>query len=290
MARTYQRFVALGDSQTEGLDDRDPDGGLRGWADRFAAMLSSTTSPGLTYANLALRGRRARHVLEVQLPAALALEPDLAAVVVGMNDLLRHDYDLDETVDQVEQTFAALRAAGADVVSMTFPDVAQMLPVMGWLRPREEELNARLVQAAARHDVPMLDLFGTRLAADPRMWAPDRIHGSSEGHARIAAGMAELMGLPGADHSWAETDFEALAPVTVVRREAAWLAGFVGPFLYRQWRGTGPGSTSVPKRPGLLPVLAQNDEGVPTGATTRGCAPRNPVRLRQLRSWLRRAP
>ncbi|MCW2752910.1 MAG: hypothetical protein JWQ32_321 [Marmoricola sp.] len=262
MATAYQRFVALGDSQTEGLSDRAENGELRGWADRFAALLASTTSPDLTYANLAVRGRRARHVLEVQLPAALTLEPDLAAVVVGMNDLLRHDYDLDETVDQVEQTFAALRAAGSDVVSMTFPDVAQMLPVMGWLRPREEELNARLVEAAARHDVLMLDLFGTRLSADPRMWSHDRIHGSSEGHARTAAGMAEVMGLPGSDHSWAEIDVKGPSPLSVVRRDATWLVSFVGPFLYRQWRGAA-GSTAQPKRPTLRPVTG-NDDGRPT--------------------------
>ena len=264
MAEQYHRFVALGDSQTEGLNDRDERGRLRGWADRFAQVLRETTSPDLSYANLALRGRRARHVLEVQLPAALALEPDLASVVVGMNDLLRHDYDLEETVDQVEQTIVALRATGCQVISMTFPDVAQMIPVMGWLRPREKVLNARLVEVAERHDVPMLDLFSTRLAADPRMWSHDRIHGSSEGHARIAAGMAELLGLPGSDHSWAESDFAGLSPLTIARRDAAWLLGFVGPFLYRQWRGNGPGSTSKPKRPTLRPVPPGNDDDRPT--------------------------
>ena len=259
MAEQYSRFVALGDSQTEGLNDGDETLGFGGWADRFAEQLARTTSPELTYANLALRGCRARHVLDVQLPAALALQPDLAAVCVGMNDLLRHDYDLDAVVAAVEQTFAALRATGCRVLTMSFPDVAMMLPVMGWLRPREELLNARLVEAARRHDVEVLDLFSLDLSADPTMWSHDRIHGSPVGHERIAAGMAELMGLPGSNHDWATAEAPTHSTARMVVREATWLVTFLVPFLYRQLRGRGPGTTAAAKRPELVRVLAADD-------------------------------
>ena len=84
---------------------------------------------------------------------------------------------------------------------MTFPDIGRMLPVMAWLRPREVELNRRLVEAAARYDVPVLDLFPLEMCGDPELWSHDRIHGSSEGHTRIAAGMAQLLGLPGSDQT-----------------------------------------------------------------------------------------
>ncbi len=264
MATAYQRFVALGDSQTEGLNDGDDAGGVRGWADRFAVRLAETTSPDLTYANLAVRGCRARHVREVQLPAALALRPDLAVVVVGMNDLLRHDFDLERTVADIEATLAALTATGCDVLTMTFPDVAMMLPVMRWLRPREAELNRRIVDLAARYDVPVLDLFSLDLAADPGMWSHDRIHGSVLGHTRIAEAMAELVGLPGSDHGWAEVALVPASRLTVVRRDAWWLATFVVPFLYRQLRGRGPGAGRTAKRPTLLPVLANDERGFET--------------------------
>jgi lysophospholipase L1-like esterase len=273
MAPQYHRFVALGDSQTEGCNDPDGRGGWRGWADRFAEQLAATTSPGLTYANLAVGGCRARHVREVQLPAALELEPDLASVVVGMNDLLRHDFDLPRVVAEVEETFAALRETGCRVLTMTFPDVAMMLPVMARLRPREAQLNALLVQAAARHGVEVLDLFGIGLSADPAMWSHDRIHGSPVGHAAIAAGMAELLGLPGSDHTWAEPTGPVPAGLHVVRRDAWWVGTFMLPFLVRQLRGRG--SDKGAKRPQLLPVLAgaenpRNDDGVPTSSTTAG--------------------
>ncbi|MCX6396816.1 MAG: SGNH/GDSL hydrolase family protein [Propionibacteriales bacterium] len=258
MATEYQRFVALGDSQTEGLNDGDDLVGVRGWADRFALRLAETTSPDLAYANLAVRGCRARHVVDVQLPAALGLEPDLASVVVGMNDLLRHDYHLEAVVDEVERTFAALRSTGCRVLTTSFPDVSLMLPVMGWLRPREVELNDRLGEAAARHDVDVLDLFSVGLTSDPAMWSHDRIHGSTVGHQRIAAGMCELMGLPGSDHSWVEPTASAPHLLHVVRRDAWWLATFMVPFLTRQLRGRGPMVDQVAKRPDLLPVLGSS--------------------------------
>lgn len=267
MGTEYFRYVALGDSQTEGLNDGPENGagtaGLRGWADRFADALAHSTSPGLRYANLAVRGCRARHVRDVQLPAALALEPDLATVVVGMNDLLRHDYDLDATVADVETVFASLRATGCRVATMSFPDISLVLPVLSRLRPRQIALNERLAEAARAHDVAVLDLFGLRLSADRRMWSHDRIHGSTLGHSRIAAGMAHLFGLPGSDASWALpiTDGRA-ARFEVVRRDAHWLATFVLPFLVKQALGR-PYAGAGPKRPALLPVLAGYDDGRP---------------------------
>ena len=68
MTAHYDSYVALGDSFTEGLDDRWPDGSFRGWADLVAAELAAR-SPGFAYANLAVRGRRLGQIRE-QLPAA----------------------------------------------------------------------------------------------------------------------------------------------------------------------------------------------------------------------------
>lgn len=74
---SFRRYVAIGDSNTEGLVDSDGAGGWRGWADRFAAQLASTTSPGLEYANLAISGLRVADIRERQFDAAIAMQPDL---------------------------------------------------------------------------------------------------------------------------------------------------------------------------------------------------------------------
>jgi lysophospholipase L1-like esterase len=84
----YRRYVAIGDSQTEGVGDGDDDTGLIGFADRLAVIIDSLY-PGLQYANLAVRGKRIRDVLHEQLPRALEMQPDLITVCAGMNDVTR---------------------------------------------------------------------------------------------------------------------------------------------------------------------------------------------------------
>ena len=253
MGMRYLRYVALGDSQSEGLNDFGHSGTLLGWADRFAETLAHTISPGLSYANLAVRGARARHVVEEQLPTALDLRADLATVVIGMNDVLRPDFDLEATVADVALTFEALRATGCHVATMSFPDIAHVLPVLGWLRPRQVELNQRIVEAARDHRVAVLDLFPLVLSADPSMWSFDRIHPSTLGHTRIAAGMAHLFDVPGSDQSWAVPVSDPVSSrLRVVRRDAHWVATFAMPYLVKRAVHR---PTMGAKRPRLLPVL-----------------------------------
>lgn len=82
------RYVAIGDSLSEGVgDETRPDGSHRGWTDRLAAMLAQDRP--VASANLAIRGRTARQVVEEQLEPAVALRPTLASISAGTNDLLR---------------------------------------------------------------------------------------------------------------------------------------------------------------------------------------------------------
>src|SRR3954452_24402248 len=112
----YRRFVALGDSTTEGLRDPYPNGAFRGWADRLAERLA-IDEPDLLYANLAIRGKLARQVREEQLEAALALEPDLASLLSGLNDMLRRDCRVGDVIGELDTMIGALRGAGAHVIT-----------------------------------------------------------------------------------------------------------------------------------------------------------------------------
>ncbi|HEY3535412.1 MAG TPA: SGNH/GDSL hydrolase family protein, partial [Pedococcus sp.] len=57
--KVWHRYVAIGDSFTEGMSDPDPSrpGAFLGWADRLAGHLSQLAGGDFTYANLAVRGR-----------------------------------------------------------------------------------------------------------------------------------------------------------------------------------------------------------------------------------------
>ncbi|MFI6035895.1 SGNH/GDSL hydrolase family protein [Streptomyces sp. NPDC051315] len=253
----YTRYVALGDSQTEGLGDGDDDTGLRGWADRLAENLAHH-HPGLRYANLAVRGRRARQVRAEQLAPALALRPDLATVVAGVNDLLRPRFDADEVAGHLEAAFAALTAQGARVATVTFPDVARLVPLARPLAPRVLALNSRIREAAGRHGVVVAETRGHDVVTDPRLWSPDRLHASPLGHARIAAAVAHALGVPGSDDSWTHPlpapSSSAPAGWRAGFGELRWAAAFLGPWLGRRLRGRSSGDGRTAKRPGLLPV------------------------------------
>ncbi|MBB5079473.1 SGNH/GDSL hydrolase family protein [Nonomuraea endophytica] len=252
---TYHRYVALGDSQTEGLGDGDDVRGLRGFADRLAEMLAAA-NPDLLYANLGVRGRLAAQVRDEQLEAALALRPDVATVMAGVNDLIRPGFDAAVVAGVLEEMFAALTATGARVVTVTYPDIGKIAPMARRLVPLVIDFNERIRAACARHDVILVDTFGLEFATDARMWSADRIHASPEGHARIAAALAYGLRLPRSDDAW-------MAPLPALPRppvwrvaatELRWVAGFAGPWIGRRLRGRSSGDGRTAKRPELGPV------------------------------------
>ena len=118
--RLWSRYVAIGDSFTEGMSDDDPlivgdgsHGEFAGWADRLAAHLSElaqNSGLGFGYANLAVRGRKLSDVVGPQLEKALALEPDLVSIVGGGNDILRPKADLDALASRLEDAVKRIRA------------------------------------------------------------------------------------------------------------------------------------------------------------------------------------
>lgn len=250
----YERYVAIGDSQTEGVGDGDDTTGLRGFADRLAARIAEQ-NPGLRYANLAVRGKLAGEIHAEQLGPALELKPDLATVVAGLNDVLRPKCDVDLVAGHLEAMFASLTAAGATVGTLTFPNVARIAPLAKPLVPRVLALNARIREAAARHGVQVVETFAVDVTTDARIWSPDRLHANPLGHQRIADSMAHALALPGADDSWTLPLPVVPAPdrLTVIRTELRWLTGFLGPWLGRRLRGQSSGTGREAKRPALTP-------------------------------------
>ena len=106
----WTRYVALGDSFTEGIGDPDPDrsGYHRGWADRVAEELA-LGGPHFAYANLAVRGKLIEQIRDDQVAPALELKPDLISVCAGGNNVIRPGGDPDQvaaTLDTMIQILA----------------------------------------------------------------------------------------------------------------------------------------------------------------------------------------
>ena len=159
---TFHRFVALGDSFTEGVGDPDPTrpNGLRGWADRVAEVLAGQTDD-FGYANLAIRGRKLPAIIDEQVEPALALEPDLVTIHGGGNDILRPRIDIDALVAAYDDAIARLVASGAHVAMFTVFDPGPT-GVFAAMRGRFALFNEGVREIADRHDVTLVDMWRMR--------------------------------------------------------------------------------------------------------------------------------
>lgn len=229
-----------------------PDGTFRGWADRLAERLAEL-EPELLYANLAVRGKLAGQVRADQLEPALALQPDLASLLAGLNDMLRRHCDVAAVAAEIDATAAALRDAGADVLLFTLPDPVQVNPLARSAAVHLRRLNAAVREIAEGRGAYVVDLERTRVASDPRLWALDRLHANPEGHRRIAAAAAHALGLPDADESWA-VDFPAPVGRRSPAAHAVWAGRYFTPWLIRRLRGRSSGDGRTAKRPHLTAV------------------------------------
>ena len=253
------RLVALGDSTVEGLMDPGPGDAYVGWADRFADRLADTR-PGLLYANLAVRGQTSHEVRASQLDRAVALRPDVALLVAGVNDLLRPRLDRPGLRDNLMTMYSRVRASGARVLTFTMPDMSRVAPLSAAIRPRIEYLNSVVREAAVAYDLTVVDFAAIPVAGHPALWADDRLHANSEGHRRIAEALAEAYGLPHQD--WREEPAESPTEgrLRIVAREAHWIATHLAPWVWGRARGHEFATHGACKRPELLPVRPRTHE------------------------------
>ena len=242
----YRRYVALGDSFTEGVGDPDParPNGVRGWADRVAEVLGRDV-PDFGYANLAIRGRKLRPILDEQLEPALALEPDLVTVYAGANDILRPQVDVDRLVAAYDDALGRLAATGARLLVWTAFDPGGSA-TFGVLRGRFALYNELVREAADRHGATLVDFWRMREYRDWGLWDPDRMHMGPAGHQRMAGAVLDLLGV---DH-----DLEPLEPTAVaagrvaaLRDNLTWVRSSAAPWVHRRLTGRSSGDGLDPR-------------------------------------------
>lgn len=192
----WSRYVALGDSFSEGVGDPEPrsPGGLRGWADRVAEELS-VGHEDFAYANLAVRGLLLQQILDQQVGPALVLKPDLITLNAGGNDLIFRRSNPDKLAARLDAGVELLASTGATVVLFAGPDWGGT-PVLGQTRGKVAIFNENLHTIAARHDAVIADLWALRDLTHPLMWDSDRLHFSPLGHHTIAMMVLDTLNVP----------------------------------------------------------------------------------------------
>jgi lysophospholipase L1-like esterase len=249
----FERYVALGDSSTEGIDDPDGAGGYRGWSQRLAEKIAAAQG-GLRYANLGLRGLTTAQVRERQLGAALAMRPDLATLFCGTNDVTGLSFDAGKVAADLAHMQRDLAAAGATVLSFTLPDLTPLMPLARLIAPRIAALNQALAEASKNTRAILVDFAAYAVATDRRLWSADRIHANSEGHARIADALAHALHLPGSSDAWKQP--LPAAPEQTRRQwwtaEARWISRHLLPWAWQGMTRRSSADGRAPRRPELV--------------------------------------
>jgi lysophospholipase L1-like esterase len=263
----WRRYVALGDSFTEGIGDPEPAsaGGYRGWADRVAEVLAAEAGDDFAYANLAIRGRLMRGILDEQVEPALALHPDLITISAGGNDIIRPGTDPDEIARRMDAGIERLRSDNATVVLFTGTDVG-FSPVFRGIRGKVAIYNENLRTIAARHDCIVADQWGLSSIQDSRMWSPDRLHLNPLGHHEVARLVLQALDV--------ENDLQPGVPEPLPQatwrqarsEDLVWARTHFVPWVVRRVTHRSSGDGISPKRPEAVSMRLPGQSPADAGA------------------------
>lgn len=238
------RMVMLGDSTSVGL-----------------GMTESARTPGVLLANglasiaerpvrlsvLGKSGAPSAH-LAAQVDKALELEPEIAVVFVGANDITTQTPPA-TAVRHLVKAVRRLRVAGAEVVVGTCPDLGTVRPLAQplrwvtrrWSRQLAAAQTVGVVEAGGR-TVAFADILGPEFATNPaEMFGPDRFHPSDRGYAQAA--YAVLPSVCAALGLWPEprpARGEGLQPIYLAAATAAEESGTEVTATQVAGRTTGP--------------------------------------------------
>lgn len=250
----WRRYVAIGDSFTEGVGDPEPDSpnGLRGWADRVAEVLSQSVDD-FAYGNLAVRGKLIAQIAADQIDRALALSPALITFSAGGNDVIRPGADPDAVAQQFEDAVVRLSESNATIVVFTAIDT-NFTPVFRGIRGRVAIYNENIRAIADRYDCVVADQWGLREVQDMRFFDDDRLHYNRLGHHEVARMVLRALNVP--------NDLQPMQPDPLPNRtwrearahDLVWAREYLVPWVLRRVRQQSSGDTITAKRPDARPI------------------------------------
>lgn len=186
-------FAVVGDSAASGVGDSDDHGNHFGWTYHLAKAFHEP----LVYINASRPGARSAEVLNIQLPKVLEHVPELAAVIVGGNDLLRSNFSPEVFESNLRQTLVELVSNGSTIMLLELHDPTVIVPMpylVGRIcRRRVAAVNAathRLSKEFGAVTLPTRALSGIY---EREKWHVDRMHPSKFGHQFIAEQFAILL-------------------------------------------------------------------------------------------------
>ncbi|MBD8012576.1 SGNH/GDSL hydrolase family protein [Microbacterium sp. Re1] len=245
------RFVAIGDSFTEGVGDELPDGRVRGWADLVAQGWADAVAEPIQYANLAIRGRLIWPIVEEQLEPALALRPTHLSFNGGGNDILRPNADIEHIADAFSRVLRRCDEEGVTLILLSGANPSAQLPMGPLFQRRGDALSAAVLRRVEnRPDVVRALNWPDAELSRPRYWSQDRLHMNANGHHRVAARVLHALGLEPPEEWWTPSTDHPAGPVGL-----AYYRQFVGPWVRRRVTRTSSGDGRVAKFPAWVETM-----------------------------------
>jgi lysophospholipase L1-like esterase len=193
LVRSHPTFVVLGDSAAYGTGDEIKAGQFRGWA----GFLADAFQEGCDYFNYSRPGAKSSEVLATQLPKALRQNPDICAVIVGGNDLLRNNFDPVLLYNNLRSCCQQLLAMGSEIIMVELHDPNQLLKLPKLMRQvlgrRVNAVNAVYRKVALEFEIVTVKTRARNNVHDRKNWHIDRMHPGPQGHFMLARNIADQL-------------------------------------------------------------------------------------------------
>jgi lysophospholipase L1-like esterase len=193
LVRSHPTFVVLGDSAAYGTGDEIKAGQFRGWA----GFLADAFQDGCDYFNYSRPGAKSNEVLAIQLPKALRQNPDICAVIVGGNDLLRNNFDPVLLYNNLRSCCQQLLAMGSEIIMVELHDPNQLLKLPKLMRQvlgrRVNAVNAVYRKVALEFEIVTVKTRAINNVHDRKNWHIDRMHPGPQGHFMLARDIANQL-------------------------------------------------------------------------------------------------
>lgn len=244
--RAAIRYVAIGDSFTEGVGDELPGGRVRGWADLVAQGLADATGEPIQYANFAIRGRLLAPIIGEQLEAALALGPTLVSFNGGGNDMLRPGTDVPWIVAETERALIRIREEGAEPLLLAGANPTIGIPRGAQVKVKGDQMTRAAGVLAEALGIRFCDNWSDPVLARREYWSHDRLHLAPVGHARVAANVLRTLGYANPTDWILDAD---PIPDPTRREELRYAREHVLPWIKRRLTGRSSGDGRTAKFP-----------------------------------------
>lgn len=222
------KITLLGDSSAAGY-------GVDTVADVPGAQLASGVAARadrrVYLREFAVVGARSSNLTE-QVDRALPIQPDVAVILIGANDVT-HSVLPKQSVQHLSEAVRRLINAGIEVVVGTCPDLGTVKPLSQPLRQVARAWSRRLAAAqtitvleAGGRTVSLGSILGPEFDAMPaRFFGPDRFHPSADGYRALSevlvpSTLAALGLLPDEEADLETRRGERVMPITTAAVEA----------------------------------------------------------------------